>query len=385
MGTPKQPATHISINQLLAWIFAILFVISTIGVIFSFFPSRRLLNPDLYKQALEDVRIYQRLPESIARQLAANLTQVDEATNSTENSGVYLLLLDQSEWESILIGLINLDWLQSQTENVIDQFFTILLKSPDPINSPIEVSLLEVKNRLAGPEGVQAFNQILEAQIPCSIEQLMGLLQMGLGMETSIESLLCRPPDYVLTELDPLVESLLIAATAQVPDQITFHLPLSLLESSTSGITREIKSGLIPAPIRYLRLINTFVSWSLLLPIALIILVTAFAVRSLKELLLWWGGTFITAGLISLVLSLALFPIANCGFSKFIPTEINGNFDLSAILLQIGLGDLSRYLANELIMSIVVPASFLTFIGFALLLGFYLHSKSTSPNNMKFK
>ncbi len=383
MGTPEQSSKRINFNRLLAWIFAGLFVISSIGVIFTFFPSRKLLSPDFYKQALEDVRIYQRLPESIAQLLATNFTQNSEESSVIENPPVYLLILDQEEWESILIDLVNPTWLQTQTEDILDQFFNILLISPDPVNTPIEVSLLEVKNRLGGPEGIQAFNQILNAQDPCSVNQLMGLLQLGLGMETSIDSLLCRPPDYIVTELNPVVESFLSAAVAQVPDQLFFNLPLSELDSSQGVNPANLNQVEIPAPIRTLRRTNTLISWGLFLPLLLIIMMTVFAVRSMRDLLRWWGGTFLTAGLISLTLSLSLFPIVNWGFNNLIPIKTSNNFELTALLVQLGIGDLSRELSNVLIMSVVIPASVLAIIGFALLLGSYLLSQSSPPSDVQ--
>jgi hypothetical protein len=383
LGTPERSSKRININRLLAWFFAVLFILSTIGVIFTFFPTRKLLSPDFYKQALEDVRIYQRLPESIAQQLALNFTQNSEGSRLIENPPVYLLILDQEEWESILIDLIDPTSLQTQTENILDQFFNILLISPDPVNTPIEVSLLDVKNRLGGPEGIQAFNQILNAQDPCSIDQLMGLLQLGLGMETSIDSLLCRPPDYIISELNPVVETFLSAAVAQVPDQLSINLPLSVLDSSLDVNSANLAQGEIPAPIKTLRRTNTIISWSLVLPLLLIILMTIFAVRSLRDFLRWWGGTFLTAGLISLILSLFLFPIASWGFSSFVPSEFSSNHGLIVFLVQMGIGDLSRELTDVLIMSVVIPASVLATIGFALLLGSYLLTKSSPPNNVQ--
>ncbi len=377
MDTINRNSSKATIKQLLAWFFAILFVITAIGFIFSYFPTRRLLNPDFYKQALKDVSIYQRLPESIAGQLATNLTKDDEEGKST----IHFLLLDQTEWETILIELINPDWVQSQTENVIDQFFSILLNSPDPVNTPVEISLLEVKSRLGGPEGIQAFNQIIDAQIPCSVDQLMGLLQLGLGMETSIESILCRPPDYVLAELNPLVNSFLGAATAQIPDQLTFYLPLSALETTKSGLSTDFNQGKIPEPIKNLRRINTFVSWSPLLPLVLVTLVTIFAIRSIQDLLQWWGGMFLISGLVSLILSLVLFPITDWGLSTLVPGEVSSDFGLTTILFQIGLGELSRYLANELIMSVVIPAGVLAIIGLTLLLVSYFLAKRRLPSN----
>jgi hypothetical protein len=112
-------------------------------------------------------------------------------------------------------------------------------------------------------------------------------------------------------------------------------------------------------------------------------MMTVFAVRSLRDLLRWWGGTFLSAGLISLTLSLSLFPIVNWGFNNLIPSKTSNNFELTALLVQLGIGDLSRELSNVLIMSVVIPASVLAIIGFALLLGSYLLSQSSPPSDVQ--
>ncbi len=379
MGNSRHSPQRSILLSFFGWVFAILFVISMVGVIFSFFPFRKLLNPAFYKQALEEVHIYQRLPESVAHQLASNFTQRDERTNSS----VYLLLLDQREWESILVNLIDPYWLQTQTENILDQLFAILLNSPDPVNTPIEVSLLDVKARIAGPEGTQAFNQILNAQDPCSLDQLMGLLQLGLGMETSIDALLCRPPDYVISELNPVVEAFLSALVTQVPDQISFNLPFDQMQSTEVAYSNEINRADIPEIIRTLRLTNALITWSPLLPVGLVLLLTIFVVRSLKDFLLWWGGTLLTAGGISLLLSLILFLSMNWLLGRFLPVSPSG-FGLTPLLLELGLVEFSHQLANSLLLSILIPSVIITFIGLIFLLGLYFLRSSSPPAETPF-
>lgn len=373
LSTSQEVAKRNLFSKILTWIFAILFVISTIGVIFSFFPIRKLLNPDFYQQALEDVRIYQRLPESIAKQLATNLTPAPEESDS----GISLLVLDEQEWETILLDFIDPIWLQSQSEQVIDQVFEIILTSPDPLNTPIEVSVIAVKENLAGPDGVQALNQIIEAQPPCSMEQLVGLVQLGLGMENSLGSLLCRPPDFIISELNPFIESFLSTTVGQLPDHIQFYLPLSTLESQTVGFSLETNLGEIPEPIRILRQANFLISWSPVLPVIFLLLMTIFAVRSLRDFMAWWGGSLFTAGIISLTLMLILVPAAKWAIASFIPVDLSSFIGLQELFLQIGFADLSGELVNQLLLSMVIPASILTAIGFALLLGVFLLSRNT--------
>ena len=374
MNTPSQSQKQNSILIVFAWIFAGLFVISSIVLIFSFFPTRKLLNPDFYKSALEDVGIYERLPETIAQQLTSNLSQGVTGTDSP----VYLLLLTQQEWESVLTRLIDPAWLQTQTENVLDQFFEILLVSPDPLGTPISISIDELKNRLAGDEGVQAFNQILNAQPDCSFDQVMGLLQLGLGIETQIDTLLCKPPDNIISELNPVIESLLSAAVAYVPDQISFSLPAAMLQVSTSDTPQELSPGELPEFIEALRFTNMLISWSPMLPIVFLLLVTAFAVRSLADFLRWWGSTFLVAGGISLIILLILFLTVDLSLGRFLPIPLSV-YKLPTLLVQLGLLELSQELVNGIVLSILVPAGIFTLLGILLLLGTYLQPKDSTP------
>jgi hypothetical protein len=370
LNNPQHPPKRNSYLIVFAWISAILFVISSVGVIFAFFPTRKLLNPNFYKSALENVGFYERLPESIAQQLAVNLTQ----RGSDTSSPVVLLLLNQQEWETILTGLINPSWLQTQTENILDQFFDILLVSPDPLNTPINVSILEIKNSLAGGEGVLAFNQILNAQQDCSLDQVMGLLQLGLGMQPQIDTLLCRPPDYIITELNPIVQSLLSAAVTQVPDEVSFTLLTAMQLSSSAGSPQELSPGELPEFISSLRRTNTMISRSPLLPITFLLLLSIFAVRSLRDMLRWWGSVFLTAGGISLIILLILYLTMDWSLGRLVPIPISV-YGLPPLLVQMGLVEFSQELVTNLALSMVIPAGTLTVLGILLLLGTYLLPK----------
>ena len=377
MSTTESPPKQNKFTLILAGIFVVLFILSTVAVVFSFFPTRQLLNPEFYKQTLADEQIYQNLPRVIAQQLASSITQDGEGSTLTDDPNLNLLILSQEEWESILIDLLDPNSLQTQTESIIDQFFDILLVSPDPVNTPIVISLKEVKSRLAGPEGTQAIKQILEAQPPCSVNQLLGLLQLGLGLPTSIDTLLCRPPEYIISELTSAVEWFLSGVVDQVPDQVNISLPETLLNTSSSGISLDPNQKVIPDIIQDVRRINTTISWSPLLPLIFLLLITVLAVRSLNEFLLWWGGSLLAAGLISLILSLSLYPTTNWAFNKLIPRASGSYFGLTNILIQLGVANLSRELASRLVMSVVIPATVITIIGFSFLLAFNLLTRSS--------
>jgi hypothetical protein len=205
-------------------------------------------------------------------------------------------------------------------------------------------------------------------------------------MESSINSLLCKPPDFILSELDPLLESFLSAAVSQMPDEIQFFLPLNTPQNPASTTPDGTDQELIPRPIQTLRQAHTLITWSPLLPVAFLLLVTISAVRSIKDLLTWWGGALFSAGVISLVLVLILVPSASWAIKTYTPLELGNLLQLPEILVQIGLVDLLQALAGRLWMSIIIPASILTGVGSFLLLGAYMitlknRGKSLQPIN----
>ncbi len=376
--------------KLLAGFFASLFIFSTVLVLLTFFPARQLLNPDFYKQTLADQGIYDKLPEYLAEQLAAEISpgicfetpelprcKTEEGSSSKNDLPIYLLILDQEEWESILTTIIEPAWLQTQTENIIDQFFDVLLTSEDPVNAPILISLVELKSRLAGPEGTQALLLILNAQPSCTVEQLLGLLQLGLGLPTNLETLLCRPPEYVLSELTPVIEIFLSGAVDLVPDQLSLSLPESVIASPQSG-NFQVSRAPIPKPIQVLRATRSVISISPLLPLLLISLVTIIVVRSVRDLLLWWGISFLAAGMITLFMALILLPAMNWTVAQLLPDQVETWLGITNLLDELGMWDVLNELTGRVLNSILIPAGVVSLIGLLLLLGLLFLQDRTS-------
>lgn len=359
--SPKKRNTY---QTVFAWIFAVLFIISAVGVIYTFFPIKNLLNPDFYQQALVQVDIYQRLPEALAAELAGDLNP----ESGIPGSGISLVILSDQEWENLLMDLIDPQWLQSQSDFVIDQVFDLLLLSPDPLNTPIELSISDLKQKVTGPEGIQAIHQIIAAQPPCSLDQLFNLVQIGIGMESSQGSILCRPPDYILSEIDPVVESFLSLSVEQLPDTLQFYIPFPVPENSISG---NHANGVIPEYLQLLRRVNSVTSWSPLLPLTFLLLMTLVVVRSVRDFMAWWGAPLFTAGLISLIISAFLIPLISWIISSYNGLGFTSATNIPEILVNIGIPDLYTQLLNQLRYSIILPASILTGIGFFLLVGLY--------------
>lgn len=370
----------------LAGTFAALFVLSSVAVLILYFPINQLLNPDFYKENLANHQIYQRVPEYIAQSLATGTTQdrcrqdpdlpncsdqegATEEQTPTEGPPIYFLILNQQEWEAVLNDLIDPAWLQTQTESIIDQVFHILLTAPDPLNTSIRISLIDMKSRLAGEEGTQAFLNILDAQPDCSFDQVLSLLQLGLGLPSTIDSILCRPPDYVITELTPIVQSFLINAVKLIPEELHINPFDTFFETSSIESYPSPGTPSIPDQIQTLRTTRKAISMSPMVPLLFIFLVTVFAVRSLRDFLLWWGISFLSAGLITLILAISVLPLRYWAFINIFPPDRNALLWFSTFLIDLGFEDIIREMTSELIMSIIIPAGLISLFGFLLLLG----------------
>jgi hypothetical protein len=358
--------------------------------LYLYFPIRQLLDPTFYKQVLRDNYVYQSLPASIAKQLATNFSEdrcIHNPLNNDcplggnpafTNPNIQLLLLDQEAWKTILSSLIDPAWLQVQTENLIDQVFFILLDSPDPANTNLKISLQEVKHRLAGPQGTQAFLEIIESQNPCDFDQLLGLAQLGLGLPADIETLLCRPPAYIIESLTPTITTLIAGMVDLVPDYLTFSLPIDRISNPSAGEALDPQQPDIPQFIAYLRWAQTVIALSPLIPLFLITLVTIFAVRSVKDLLLWWGSTFLAAGLISLLLVFFSYLTLDWSAAQLIPGTYADSLEFSSIVVGLDLTELFIDFGERLIITVLIPSIVVTSLGLLGLAGFFLLNRRTT-------
>jgi hypothetical protein len=209
------------------------------------------------------------------------------------------------------------------------------------------------------------------------VEQLLGLLQLGLGLPTNLETLLCRPPEYVLSELIPVIEIFLSGAVDLVPDQLSLSLPESVIASPQSG-NFQVSRAPIPKPIQVLRATRSVISISPLLPLLLISLVTIIVVRSVRDLLLWWGISFLAAGMITLFMALILLPAMNWTVAQLLPDQVETWLGITNLLDELGMWDVLNELTGRVLNSILIPAGVVSLIGLLLLLGLLFLKDRTS-------
>ena len=268
-----------------------------------------LLSPDTYKTALREQRLYDRLPSLIGaqldyltedrlRQIFAGQLDPDEPPDGEpaepgDGSPGAGVRLTGGDVELLLRGLAPPDWLRRTTESALDQAFAALDSPERPIE--IRTSLVELKQRLAGQAGVDTALRLVESWPPCTAEQLAGLDEEGDGSSpTGLPR--CRPPEETIARFMPELERQLDSLAATVDDEVDLGASLrSPAPGESPGGPEES-----PDPRALLSFARTVVRLSWLLPLALLLLVTALVVRSRRSFLLWWGAPLFLAGFVAL-------------------------------------------------------------------------------------
>jgi len=366
----------------IAAILAVLFVIVTPLVLLLFNLQYHLLDSDLYKQALVEQNFYDQLPSLVGEQLVTTMlyNPCEEDPSLCEGEGppedrggapdepqggppAYLQLLRPEDWDTVLSILLPQNWIQEQTEAVIDQAFAYLNGETEQLE--LTISTRELRQNLSGPPARAAILGVINALPPCTLEQLAELGVEGFNPEQpSLPS--CKPPDELL---DPLLDQatvMLGELASGIPDETSLG-SLSLFgdgEEEPGGGPGPAGFGPFGAdPLETLRLARQLISYSLLLPLALLLLIVPFAVRSLKGFLRWWGIPLLIAGLFTLLPALAITPALNWAIETQLIPPMPGY--LTSEMVDVALGVLYsvvRGLADPLI----IQAGILALLGLVM-------------------
>jgi len=352
-------------GRLIAGVFAFLFIVSAAMALLLINLEANMLKADTYKRAFAEEEIYARLPGFVGEQIQYGMTYnpcLESPGQCEDDSGpgdpeagppAYFRILSEDDWEHLIASLLEPEWLQATVESVLDQVFDNLNSNAPP--EPISISLAELKERLAGPVGYQALLALLEKQPTCTPAQIQQLSEAQLfGGETD-EFLLCNPPENLMEGVEILMREAIQSAASGIPEEMTFDVPLLDVPASTDI---DVFGG---DPIQSFFAVRRLLSYTLLIPIAFLLLVTIFAVRSLREWLLWWGVPLLFTGLLGLIFSALSLPILGWVVPRLIgeATPAGVTPDLYSIAL-----DLGNAIFRQVTRKIMVQAGVMAAIGF---------------------
>jgi len=412
------------IARSIAAICAILFVITMVLALFLSTFGRQMFKANLYKQALAEEGVYDQLPAILGETLVSTafydpceqnplsckidnaspelqaclktalgqdayvaigsgirkpsdselqlsqpcLDQFEQPGTSTpavENGmPAFMQNLNASDWETIIRSIIPPQELRLMTEDILDQAFSYLNEDTKVIN----LSLVAIKNRLSGQSGVDVIRQLLSAQAPCTQAQL-DQISSTTGTEGA-GLVLCNPTETDFNKVMRQVQEQLDAAISQLPDEVP-------LIKETSPATAPVDNQpLGNDPIRFLRMGRLVFQLSPLVPLGFLLLVTLFAVRSLKSWMGWWGVPFFFAGPITLASGFSLFPTSNWAWNTYVVGQIPASFPAS--LSAVGRA-LLQNIVHAISTGIILQAVILTLVGLAAWIGSSFIKKKIEP------
>ncbi len=336
-------------TRFLAGLCAIAFVLTTVAALLFVSLDRQLLVASTYKNALTSQQVYNRLPAMVAEQLVESLNaspcvdnplkcgnaspelvdcfkaelgqarynalasgtegptggerariqgcvnqlQPDLQSSDSAPAGIpnIFKLIKAADLEKVIAPLLPPDQIKALTDDFLDQFFAYL----NGERASITLDLTGIKQDLAGPGGLDTLILIIQAQPACTFEQLGQIVVITLTGQG--ELILCNPSPELLKLLNPFIKAQLKAAVDLIPDARVIR-PLAAQTSPSFGPFGIGPMGAIRPTLLLLRL-------SPLLALFCLILVTLLAVRSVRDLLRWWGIPLFAAGLLAVVLGLA--------------------------------------------------------------------------------
>ena len=331
-----------TLGKFLAAVSAVLFVVSSVVVLLLFNIERKAFSAETYKQAFENQRLYERIPAMLASTLTTSIAE-------NPNAIPLLRALTVENWQASLTTLLPPEELRALADNALDSTFDYLNGKTDSA----VISLIPIKTHLAGESGLEVVRQFLSLQPACTPEQLS---QMALGLLGGQISL-CNPPQEAMGLMAPFIQTQLQAMTAIIPDQVAF-IP---------GTNSDTPSD----PRLKLNMIRSAIKLTPFIPILFLFGITVFAVRSLRDWLMWWGWPLLLAGATGMLIALVGSPLVGWILQLLIQSQ--GTIFVPPVLAA-SIGETSRAVARQMLAPVVIEGFILALLGLAMVIASLLIS-----------
>ena len=306
-----------TIKKVIASIFAILFIITAIVALILFNFDRRAFTAETYQKAFENANFYDQLPAIMAETMFSTTTQQDELP-------VVMRGMSAQAWEAFFRTLLPQDVLKTMGDDALNSVFAYLNMQTDLA----EISLMPLKAGMVSDTGAQAVFTLLKSQPNCTLFQIA---QMTIDLLSNSQIQFCNPPEDMIPLLTPVVQGQMQVVVLVLPDKFT------LISAPPENDPRQ-----------KLRIARTIMRLSPTLPLFFLILMTIFAVNSLKSWLGWWGIPFFITGVLAGLMGLGGAPVVGAIFHRFLASRIP--VFLPSIML-----DYANNLASAMVQTLLNP------------------------------
>ncbi len=334
-----------TLKKTLAVFCAGFFVITAVAALFFFNFDRRAFTTETYQKAFAREDFYNKLPGIMADVMMSSTTDQSQFP-------VVMRGMSREAWEAFFRTLLPPEALKAMGDDTLNSTFAYISMQTDTA----QINLAPLKASMVGETSVQAVLSLLGTQPQCTFEQIA---QMTLGLFSGGQIEFCNPPAELYPALTPIIQSQMQFTAAAIPDQITI-------------ITAPLEND--PRP--RLKTVRFFMRLSPLLPLAFLLGVTLFAVRSIKSWLMWWGIPFFITGLLAFVMSLIGAPVFGAVFQRMLVNRMSTY--LPTILLEYG-NDLAAAMVKALLNPILWQGLLLAFLGLGMAAaGYFIKERTIS-------
>jgi hypothetical protein len=341
--------------RLLASVFALFALLTALIAMPAFTAQLVFLGPDAYLSAFERSSVYERLPAIVATQLTLQLDYVPkdapEGGPGEQQGGPppALRALTTEQWTGILATVLPPEVARATIERAVRSAFAATASA-----DPVTVSLAELRTRLQSGAAVDAYFQVLRAQPACTADQVAQLLA-----NVATEMPACRPPEEVIAQLRPTVETLLGDLVARIPDQ------------------QDLGESLSPETLAPLRAARTALQLSPVVPLTFLLLALLFGARSRRALAAWCGVVLALAGGAVTSAALLISPEFERRWTAMVVPQIPPYWSADVVST---LHDLAASLVGSYSTTLTLVAAAVGIAGLALLLAPSLSRRQTAAH-----
>lgn len=324
-------------KKILATIFAILFIATAIAMLIFFNFDRNAFSAETYQKAFAGADFYNQLPAVMASAMTSTNT-------NKEKLPVVMRGMSVQAWDAFFRTLLPEDVLKAMGDEALNSIFAYLNMQ----TNSAQVSLTALKTGMVSDAGAQAVFTLLKTQPDCTLQQIS---QMTINLLSNSEIQFCNPPEQMLPFLTPVIQGQMQATALALPDQFT-------IVSAPPANDPRIK----------LRTARMVMRLSPIIPLAFLLLMTIFAVNSLKSWLKWWGIPLFTTGVLASLMSLSGAPMIGVIFQRVLVNRMPAF--LPAILLDYT-GDLASTMLKALLSPVFWQGLAIAAIGLVMVIGAY--------------
>jgi len=336
------------VSRTIALFFVLLFIVvaSISACTFSF--RNTLVNVDTYKQILAEQDVYEDILPFV---IPAILRESEDQLQNDESFSIDLNDIDSfmstEDWRAVSEELIPAEWLQAQTETVLDRINAYSQGDFRQLDNIMDIT--EIVERLQGLSGERASAIIISSAPDCNAQQVIQLRQFD--GESNQTFPICNPPVILQNKATNVISNWFANIGTAINTQIRQD------ESSLS-----VPEDLARLVYNLFQLDSQLSLLLLLCPLSLIGFIMVFAVRNIKGFGRWLGWTFIITGIITLLL---IFTSQVPVFESF-DDVVRANSEIERFEAQIYAGFM-RSIYTDASQTMLLVAGGLIGVGFILL------------------